>query len=101
MYGVVPPVAVTVAEPLFPPLQVMLFCPEIKAVKAVGCVIVTLVVRVQPFASVTVTVYVPAVNPVAVAAVCPPVQAYVYGAVPPLAVTVAAPVLAPLHNTFI
>ena len=36
---------------------------------AAGCVIVTLAVVVQPLLSVTVTVYVPAANPVAVALV--------------------------------
>ena len=37
----------------------------------VGCVIVKVLVAVHPLASVTVTVYVPALNPVAVAAVPP------------------------------
>ena len=42
-----------------------------------GCVIVAVAVVVQPAASVTVTVYVPAVSPVAVAAV-PPEGAHEY-----------------------
>ena len=41
------------------------------AVKAVGCVIVNERVAVHALASVTVTVYVPATKPVAVAAVPP------------------------------
>ncbi|MOA16159.1 hypothetical protein D3C78_1363560 [compost metagenome] len=46
-----------------------------EAIKAEGCVMVKLCVSVHPFASVTVTVYVPAVRPVAVAAV-PPLGAH-------------------------
>ena len=47
--------------------------------------------------SFTVTVYVPAAKPVAVAVVCPLLQLYVYGDVPPEALTVAVPLLAPLQ----
>ncbi|MNR64257.1 hypothetical protein D3C85_1868460 [compost metagenome] len=48
----------------------MLVC-DVVAVSAVGSVIVKLCVVWQRLASLTVTVYVPAVNPVAVAAVPP------------------------------
>ena len=49
-------------------------------------------VATQPFASVTVTVYVPADRPVIVGVVSPPgVQEYEYGGVPPEAVAVAVP----------
>ena len=44
-------------------------------VGATGLMMVADVVFVHPFASVTVTVYVPAHNPVAVAEVCPLLQA--------------------------
>lgn len=46
-------------------------------VMAAGCVIVTSEVLEQPPPSVTVTVYVPAVNPVEVAPVAPLLQEYV------------------------
>ena len=84
-YGAVPPVAltVTVAEP---PLQSIAVADD-KATNAVGSVIVIVVVDVQPFASVTVYVYVPAVSE------NDPVPEY--GAVPPVAdtVTVDEPLL--------
>ena len=64
---------------------------------------VTVAVCIQPLASVTVTVYVPALSPVAVGVVCTGVvfHEYVYGAVPPVAFTVAVPLFPPLHNTFV
>ena len=62
--------AVTVAVPFVPPLQLMFVCAVIDADNAVGCVIVALVVFVHPLASVTVTVYVEALKPVAVTVVC-------------------------------
>ena len=51
-----PPDALTVALPLLPPLQLTFVCNEMPAAIAVGCVMVTLVVSVQLFASVIVTV---------------------------------------------
>src|SRR5688572_30292071 len=69
-YAGVPPPAVAVALPVFPPKQrtgVMVA----ETVSNVGCVIVTVAVLVHPLASVTVTVYVPAVKPVAAALVPP------------------------------
>src|ERR1700733_8277216 len=71
------------------------------AVNTVGWVIIAFAVAVQPFLSVIVTVYVPAVRPVAVALVPPlGVHAYVYGVVPPAPVAVALPLLPPLQLTF-
>ena len=56
----------------------------------------------HPFESVTKTVYIPAGNPVAVAALPPEGdQLYVYGEVPPLTVTVAEPSFPPLHRTLL
>jgi len=78
VYGPVPPAAVTVTVAV-PPLQEMLVEVE-PAVKTVGSVTVILVVAEQPFASVTVYEYVPALT------VKLPVP--VYGPVPPAAVTV-------------
>ncbi|MOA04127.1 hypothetical protein D3C78_1236650 [compost metagenome] len=49
----------------------MLVCAKGVATKAAGSVIVKLWVSVHPFASVSVTVYVPAESPVAVAPVPP------------------------------
>lgn len=65
--------------------------------------IVMVRVPVQPFASVTVNVYVPAQRPVAVLVAPDVVLAWagdhenVYGAVPPLAVEVAVPLHVPKH----
>ena len=58
-------------------------------------------VSTHPFASVTVTTYVPALNPVIVCVVSPPgLQEYVYGGVPPvgLAVAVPSPVVGPVSS---
>ena len=65
-----------------------------------GWVIVTLVCAVQPFASVTVTEYVPATRFVGSSCVVLLLQAYVYGEVPPVVVRSIEPVLLPKHNTF-
>jgi hypothetical protein len=67
---VVPPEGVTLADPLLPPLQDTLVKVEAEAVRVVGWVTVVLEIAVQPCESVTVTEYVPAVRPVAVAVVC-------------------------------
>jgi hypothetical protein len=71
----------------------------ILATSAPGCVNVTLAVVDAPLPSVTVTVYNVATKPVAVALVCAGVvlQEYVYPLAPPVAVTVAAPVVPLLH----
>ncbi len=69
VYGDVPPVPLAVAEPLLPPLQLMLVFITELATTAVGSVIVTLDVLVHKFASDTVTVYVPADTPVILAVV--------------------------------
>jgi hypothetical protein len=64
----VPPVTVKSADPVLPPLHAT-FVPVIVPLKAVGSVIVTVSVVTLLFASVTVTVYVTADKPVAVAVV--------------------------------
>ena len=51
-----PPDPAAVAEPSLPPLQLTLVELEMEATTAVGSVIVTLAVSVQPLASVAVTV---------------------------------------------
>ena len=67
-----------------------------------GSEIVTESMAAQLFASVTVTVYVPAVRPVAVALVPPDgAHEYVNGPVPPVIVTVADPFPPPLHDTLV
>ena len=68
----VPPVAEAVAEPSLPPLQLTFVGVPMEATTAVGSVIVTDSVSVHPLASVTVTVYVPAVKLDAVAEEPPP-----------------------------
>lgn len=93
VYGPVPPEGVMVDEPLLPPLQLILVVAAAPATAA-GAVMVNDCVVVQLFASVIVQVYDPAERPDAVAAVPPlGVQLYVYGPVPPEAVTVALPLL--------
>ena len=57
-----PPVAVTLAVPLLPPKQLTGVALQV-ATNWAGCVTIDSQVAVQPLASVTVTVYVPAVNP--------------------------------------
>ena len=62
-----PPVTLTVADPSVPFKHVALAVTDaVAASAALGCVTVAFVCAVQLFASVTVTVYVPAANPVAV-----------------------------------
>ena len=65
-----PPEPVAAIVPSFPPKHET-FVEANVAVTGVGSVIVMLSVAVQRLASVAVTVYVPAVNPVAVAVVAP------------------------------
>ena len=73
VYGDVPPTGVAVALPVLPPLHFTFTIEPVLTDKATaGCVITADAVAVQAFASVTVTVYVPALRPVAVALVCPP-----------------------------
>ena len=55
-----------VAVPVAPPKHATLTWLVVTVSAAAGCVIVTLAVAVQRLASVTVTVYVPAISPVAV-----------------------------------
>jgi len=99
VYGAVPPVPLAVADPLFPPLQLMFVFTTELATTAVGSVIVVLDVVVQLFASVTVKVYVPDTSPLAVAVVAALLHAKVYGAVPPVPFAVAVPLLPPLQLT--
>ena len=101
VYGMVPPVALAVAPPSEKPLQLTLLSTTLAADNAAGSVIVVDELSVQPFASVTVTLYVPATNPVAVAVVCPLFQLYVYGDVPPVCEAVACPSFNPLQLTLL
>jgi hypothetical protein len=99
-YGPTPPAGVAVAVPVDDPLHNTLTC-VVPTVSATGWVIVTLAVLIHRLASVTVTIYVPAARPVAVAVVCTGnvFHEYVYGPTPPAGVAVAVPVDDPLHNT--
>ena len=92
----VPPDAVMVPIPLFPPKQETLFC-EIAAVTAGNSVMVTEDVVVHPFESVTVTEKFPAASPATAEVDCPLLQRNVYGVVPPLGVTNAVPLPEPLQ----
>ena len=65
-----PPAGVTVAVPLLPPLQET-GVDDDDAVRTAGSLTVADAVAVQPLMSVTVTEYVPAARPVAVAVVWP------------------------------
>ena len=70
VYAGVPPPAVTVAVPLFPPLHDVAV--EVsEEVSAVGSVIGTVTTVTHPAPSVTVTLQEPADNPVAEEVVCP------------------------------
>ena len=77
------------------------------ATTAVGSVTVVLAVVVQLFASDTVTVYVPANSPLAVAVVAKVAELVevihpkLYGAVPPEPLAVAVPLLPPLQLTLV
>ena len=99
-YGVVPPAPTTVALPFVLPLQLM-FTVLVVADKAFGCVTVTDLETVQALASVTVTLYVPAVKPVFDVVVRPFDQLKLYGLLPPLALIVADPFEPPLQLTFV
>ena len=102
MYGPVPPPAVTVADPLFPPLHNTLTCDAAASVSAGGDVIVNDCVAVQPPAPVTVHVYVPAHSPEAVDPVPPDgAHAYVNGPVPEVMVTDADPLQPPLQEILV
>jgi hypothetical protein len=71
----VPPLPAAVADPVLAPKHSTLVCTGTDAVRAdAGWVIVVVAVAVHPLASVTVTVYVFAARPVAVAPL-PPVGA--------------------------
>jgi hypothetical protein len=70
VYAPDPPLAVTVAEPLLPPLHET-FTTAVELTNEEGCVIVTVFVEVQPEASVTVTVLTPAFRPVITDVVAP------------------------------
>ena len=93
--GPLPPAPLTVAVPSQPGVQVGLVVLVIVVTTAVGSVIVKLVVAVHRFASVTVTVYVPAHRPViapVLALIIPgALIAYVYAAVPPAPFAWAVP----------
>ena len=62
-----------------------------------GCEMVAKLFLEQPLASVAVTVYVAAHNPVTAAVFIPLLHEYVYGAVPPVATALAIPLHALIH----
>ena len=98
MYGPVPFAPAAVAVPVLP-LHFTSTWLVVAERATAGSVIVTVFGTVHRFASVTVTVYVPAIKPVAVAVFCAGVvfQEYVYGPVPFAPAAVAVPELLPLH----
>ena len=103
VYASVPPAPVAMACPLLPPLHDILVC-VVVTVSTTGWVITAVCVAVQPLASVTVTVQVPAVNPVTVAVDCAGAgsfHTYVYADTPPAGVAIACPLLPPLHDMFV
>ena len=100
-YPAVPFAANAVALPVAPPLHNTFVVDGIDSVNKLGCVIVAVVDVVHPFASVAVTVYVPAVRLLIVAAVDPVFHKYEYPDVPFAADAVTLPVAPPLHNTLV
>jgi hypothetical protein len=101
VYGAVPPDAVKSAVPVALPKHNTLTPVMLAASAAAGCVITTEAVVEHPLASVTVTLYVPATRPVLSSVVTPLPQLNEYGAVPPVAVRLAAPVELPKQRTFV
>ena len=97
MYDTVPPLTIRLIEPVLLPLQRTLVAVA-DALNAVGSVTAALEVLMHPTASVIVTVYVPAHNPVTVDEVAPLLHEYVKGEVPPDIVTSAEPLHTPLHD---
>ena len=73
----------------------------VKVKAAAGWVIVIVAVAVQLLASVTVTVYDPALILFRSSVDCPPDQLKVYGAVPPVGFKFIAPVLVPKQFTLV
>ena len=64
-------------DPVFPPKHATGVVEVESEIAAAGCVMVADVVAVHKFASLTVTVYVPAINPVGSSPVNPLLQLYV------------------------
>ena len=93
--------ASAVALPVAPPLHNTFVVDGIATDNKLGCVITVVVVFVHPFASVAVTVYVPAVRLLIVTVVAPVFHKYEYPEVPFDANAVALPVAPPLHKTFV
>src|SRR5947208_1871115 len=93
-----PPLALAVALPLVPPKQSTLTCALMLALNAVsGCVMVALAVAVQPLASLTVTMYVPAPRLVAVDPFCTGLECtgLNFSHLLPLSVAVGLPIVPP------
>jgi hypothetical protein len=100
--GPVPPLVVCAALPLFSPLHNTFAVAAAAIVNTLGCVTTVLVVAEHPWASFTVTVYVPAVSFDTDCVVAPPGNhAYVYGLVPPFALSIIIAFFPPLHDTFV
>ena len=95
----VPPLAKPVAVPLELPLQVLLVARLM--VSAFGCVIVMDSKSSHPFVSETVTVYVPAVNPLMLEDVPPVFQEYEIDPLPPETLADAVPLFPPKHETLV
>lgn len=90
------------ALPSLPALQLTLSCVLMLAVRVAGSLMVTLeMLLLHPYASITVTVYIPVGKLPAVGLVCPGVVFHVYvnGDIPPVTSTVALPSLPPLQLT--
>ena len=90
MYGEVPPLTDAVAVPLL-----LLQDAGVLLIVTTGVFALEDIVTVSeiehPFASVIVTIQLPAVSPVAVEVLCPLHHVYVYGGVPPVVLAVAVP----------
>ena len=96
MYGLVPPLAVPVAEPVEAPLQVT----EVELALIVnipGCNMLNKTDELQPVRSVTVAVYNPAHKLLIVLFVFPVLQLKEYGLLPPVPSIVICPVHTPLQ----
>jgi hypothetical protein len=94
----VPPVAVTVTDPLL--WLHVAGCAVTLELMAEGCVITCVILAWHKFASVTVSVYVPTPKVVTFWVVLPLLHKYCTGDKPPVTVTLIVPLLPPLQLTF-
>ena len=99
VYGLVPPTAPAIAEPVESPAQFTESVETILETRIAGSLITAVSITVQPLSSVMVTIQDP-IESVPVESIAEPVlQEYKYGAVPPFPLAIAYPSFPPLQFT--